>query len=166
MKKYLIICNKNKEHYYKFLYLTYFIFSWQTRFFEIKNNQIFWQKDKYSQKANNYIEIKEIKNIKKIELNDFELECEVKNYLLRAETEELRDKWFDTIQSLKNEISNNNKKKNKFKYQNILNMQLKESLLIKDFENIPDISADKEFLKNKIEKALKTEKYFLLKKKT
>ncbi len=139
--------------------------SWQTRFFEIKDNKIFWQMSKNSQKASNYIDIKEIKEINKVESNDFELVLEAKNYVLAAESEEIRDKWFDTIKSLIHDIMNENSQENKIVYDNVLSIELKESLLIKDLENIPDISADKEFIKNKIEKDLKSGNHFLHKEK-
>lgn len=99
-----------------------------------------------------------------IETLEFELECYIKNYLIRAKNEKERDKWFNTIKSLIED--NSDKKENKFMYENIMKINLKENLILKDLEKIPDILVNEDdFLKNKIEKALKNEKFFPTKKK-
>ena len=77
---------------------------WQNRYFIILEGKlIIYTESKESKLVKGYMPIKKISDVKSLEKNIFSIDIEGRKYMLRAENENIKDKW---IQIIKNSIIN------------------------------------------------------------
>ena len=71
---------------------------WQKRYFILLEGKlIIYTESKQNKQVKGYIPIKQISNIKALEANNFSIEIEGRNYLLRAENPNIKNDWIQKI---------------------------------------------------------------------
>ena len=90
------------------------LLGFQKRYFRcLEGKIIIYTEKKDSKQLKGQIQIKSISLIKSIDSKTFSFECENIEYLLKAETEQLKNKWIEVITFLTNNIKEENKDVNK-----------------------------------------------------
>ncbi len=135
-------------------------FSWQERYFQIKNDNLYWYKTSNSKEAQNSIAIKDMKKVQVKKSDKFLMVVGEKIYKFQCKTEEDRDSW---VKALNNEIKRIKGDSHK-KLENIYEIKLKKKI-IEDYYNLPNISAEKLYMKKKVDESIKSESFFADKKK-
>ena len=89
------------------------ILGFHKRYFRcLEGKIIIYAEKKESKKINGQIEIKLITSIKSIDSKTFSIECDNIEYLLKAKTEQIKNKWIEVINTLMENINKNDKKEN------------------------------------------------------
>jgi hypothetical protein len=126
----------------------------------LKNGFLYWYKDSKSREAQNFISLIDCKKVTSHKTKKFLMIIKEKVYKFSCETEELKDKW---IESISNEI-----KKLKIvherKIENLYQVKLKKKI-ITDMLSFPNISSDVNEITHKIEECITMENCFVKKEK-
>ena len=85
----------------------------QNRYFRcLEGKIIIYTEKKESKQINGQIDIKLISSIKSIDSKTFLIECDNIEYILKAKTEQLKNKWIEVIKYLMVNINKNGQNKN------------------------------------------------------
>jgi hypothetical protein len=136
------------------------IFRWQERYFQVKNDHLYWYKTSTSKEAQNSLAVKDMKKVQVKKTEKFLIVVGEKIYKFQCKTDEERDSW---VKALNNEIKRLKGDSNK-KLENIYEIKLKKKI-IEDYYNLPNISSEKLYMKKKVDEAIKGESFFADKKK-
>lgn len=131
--------------------------SWQDRYFQLKNNKLYWYQNKDSNMALNFIDLK---NALKMPFSHkpgkFTLLAE-KEYKFDCKTNDVCEEWIDAI---KNEMM---KIKNSQKVVQLFQLEMKKKIITMQGYNLPNIYSYKATMKNKVIKAMANENFFIAK---
>lgn len=128
---------------------------WQQRFFQIKNNAIYWYASKDSNSSANCILISDFLKAPYIhKQGKFSIETESKLYKFECNTQEEANDWIDC---LKAEMSKLKKSK---RFDEVINLTLRKKVIVFEGRELPSLFSYKAEMKAKVLNAMSTEKYF------
>ena len=132
--------------------------NWQERYFQLKNKKLYWYEDKKSNRALNFIDLKDVVKLPfSHKPGKFTLLCD-KEYKFELKTHEECEEW---IEAIKDEM-NKHKSTNKIKF--LFQIELKKKIITMQGRILPSIYEYKGNMKNKVMLAMKNENFFLPKK--
>lgn len=135
-------------------------FTWQKRFFQLKNGFLYWYKTKKSIESQNSFKLKSIKKMQSLEKNQFNiLLYDERLYKFDCLNLEDKEKWVNSISSEMNKFKamniKNNEKKIEIQYDAVVKKKV-----IEDFNNHPSIDGKQAYMKEIVQKAIELEDFF------
>lgn len=117
---------------------------------------MYWYKEKSSKEAQNSIAITTMKKIQGHKACKFLVVCGEKVYKFSCNTDEDKENWIKALNNELKRIKGDTLKK----LENIFEVKLKKKI-IQDFYELPNINAEKLYMKKKVEEAIKSETFFV-----
>jgi len=134
--------------------------TWQERYFQLKNGFLYWYKDDKSREAQNFISLIDCKKVTGHKPKKFLMIVRDKVYKFSCETDELKEKWVDSISAEMKKL----KIESERKIENVYQVKLKKKI-ITDMMSLPNITSDVVEITKKIEECLAVENTFMKKEK-
>lgn len=132
--------------------------TYQERFFQLKNGHLYWYKSNYSKEAQNHIPVTEMKKIEAFKSCKFKIIGFDKEYKFQCKSEEEKEAWMNALNKEIKRIRGDSLKK----LDNVYEVKLKKKVIV-DYYNLPNIYAEKLYMKKRVDDAMRTENNFLSK---
>jgi hypothetical protein len=128
-------------------------YTWQTRFFQLKNGSLYWYMTNKAAEAQNSMAVKDMSDIELNEGGKFKIVSGDKIYKFYNDSEEKAKEWYE---ALKAELK---KHKSEKKIENIIDVKLRKKVIV-DFYKLPRMQTERANLKKSVEEQMRGENYF------
>jgi hypothetical protein len=132
--------------------------TYQERFFQLKNGHLYWYKSNLSKEAQNHIPVTEMKKIEAFKSCKFIIIGTDKDYKFQCKSEEEKEAWMNALTNEIKRIRGDSHKK----LDSVYEVKLKKKVIV-DYYNLPNIYAEKLYMKKRVDVAMKSENHFLSK---
>ena len=128
-------------------------------FFQIKNNGLYWFKNKESNLAKNKISLKNVDKIDYFDNKKFVLKVkekdEIKEYKFKCDSEEEKNKWVVALSRAMRKAQI----ENKIEINEKIEIKQRKKIIV-DLFNLPNIKIDGKYIEDKVLGSLSVEDYF------